>query len=225
MSARHVVVVGALAVLLLPAASIGQVEPAAPKPQAKAGWTPARMADGHPDLQGIWTNSTLTPLERPRELGDKAFFTEQEAAEYEKQARERNNADRRDSNAEADLAIGYNDAWWDRGTRIVSTRRTSVVVDPPDGRIPALTPEAQQKAALRAETRALRPSDGPEDRSLADRCIVRANTGPPMLPAGYNNNYQIFQTPEQVVVLIEMIHDARVIPLTKRPPLSSNIRQ
>jgi hypothetical protein len=100
-----------------------------------------------------------------------------------------------------------------------------VVVDPPDGRIPALTPEAQRKAAHRAEARALRPSDGPEDRSLADRCIVRANTGPPMLPAGYNNNYQIFQTPEQVVVLIEMIHDARVIPLTKRPPLSSSIRQ
>ena len=223
MSVRHVVVVGALAVWLLPAASIGQVGPAAPKPQA--GWTPPRMADGHPDLQGIWTNSTLTPLERPRELGDKAFFTEQEAAEYEKLARERNNADRRDNNAEADLAIGYNDAWWDRGTRIVSTRRTSVVVDPPDGRIPALTPEAQRKAALRAEARALRPSDGPEDRTLADRCIVRANTGPPMLPAGYNNNYQIFQTPEQVVVLIEMIHDARVIPLTKRPPLSGSIRQ
>jgi hypothetical protein len=177
------------------------------------------------DLQGIWTNSTLTPLERPLELGDKAFFTEQEAAEYVKRARERTNADRRDSDAEADLAIGYNDAWWDRGTTIVPTRRTSIIVDPPDGRIPALTPDAQRRAAARAEARVLRPADGPEDRTLADRCIVRANTGPPMLPAGYNNNYQIIQNAEQVVILIEMIHDARIIPLMKRPSLSKEIKQ
>jgi hypothetical protein len=215
MGARHVAIVGALAVLVLPVVTIGQAP----------GWTPARTADGRPDLQGIWTNSTLTPLERPRELGDKAFFTEQEAADYEKRARERNNADRRDGNAEADLAVGYNDAWWDRGTTIVPTRRTSLIVDPPDGRIPALTSEAERRAAARAEARALRPADGPEDRTLADRCIIRGNTGPPMLPAGYNNNYQILQSAEQVVVLIEMIHDARIIPLSKRPTLSSKIRQ
>jgi hypothetical protein len=190
------------------------------------GQTPVpRTVDGHVDLQGIWTNSTLTPLERPLELGDKAFFTEQEAAEYVKRARERTNADRRDSDAEADLAIGYNDAWWDRGTTIVPTRRTSIIVDPPDGRIPALTPDAQRRAAARAEARVLRPADGPEDRTLADRCIVRANTGPPMLPAGYNNNYQIIQNAEQVVILIEMIHDARIIPLMKRPSLSKEIKQ
>lgn len=190
------------------------------------GQTPVpRTVDGHVDLQGIWTNSTLTPLERPLELGDKAFFTEQEAAEYVKRARERTNADRRDSDAEADLAIGYNDAWWDRGTTIVPTRRTSIIVDPPDGRIPALTPDAQRRAAGRAEARVLRPADGPEDRTLADRCIVRANTGPPMLPAGYNNNYQIIQNAEQVVILIEMIHDARIIPLMKRPGLSKEIKQ
>jgi hypothetical protein len=190
------------------------------------GQTPVpRTVDGYADLQGIWTNSTLTPLERPLELGDKAFFTEQEAAEYVKRARERTNADRRNSDAEADLAIGYNDAWWDRGTTIVPTRRTSIIVDPPDGRIPALTPEAQRKAAARAEARVLRPADGPEDRTLADRCIVRANTGPPMLPAGYNNNYQIIQNAEQVVILIEMIHDARIIPLGKRPGLSKEIKQ
>ena len=213
MSVRRALVIGALVILCLPAVPLGQ-----------GGWTPARTPDGHPDLQGIWTNSTLTPLERPRELGDKAFFSEQEASEYEKQARQRNNADRRDANAEADLAIGYNDAWWDRGTTVVSTRRTSIIVDPADGRIPPLTPEAQIKAAARAEARALRPADGPEDRTLADRCIVRANTGPPMLPAGYNNNYQIFQNADQVGILIEMIHDARVIPLARRPPLSSSIR-
>jgi hypothetical protein len=188
--------------------------------------TPGSFAgQAQPDLEGIWTNATITPLERPAEFAGKEFLTEKEAAEYERQVRERNNADRRDANAEADLAVGYNDVWWDRGTKVVSTRRTSIVVDPPDGRIPPLTPEAQKKAAARAEARRLHPADGPEDRSLADRCIVRNNTGPPMLPAGYNNNYQILQTPDHVVILIEMIHDARLIPLRPRPHLPENVRQ
>ena len=213
------VVAGALAVVIVaawPAAVIlaGQIRS-----------TPLRMPDGQPDLQGIWTNATLTPLERPRELAGKEFFTEKEAADYEKQVRERTNGDRRDSDAEADLAVGYNDAWWDRGTRVVATRRTSIIVDPRDGRMPPLTPEAQRRADARLEARRLRPADGPEDRSLADRCIVRGNAGPPMLPAGYNNNYQIVQTPEHLVILLEMIHDARVIPLNVRPHLSKNIRQ
>jgi hypothetical protein len=188
---------------------------------------PAPLAGqaGRRDLQGIWTNATLTPLERPAELAGKEFFTPAEAAEYEKQGRDRNNADRRDSNAEADLAVGYNAIWWDRGTHVVSTRRTSVVVDPPDGRIPPLTPEAQRKAAARAEATRLRPADGPENRSLADRCIVRGTAGPPMLPAGYNNNYQILQTPEHVAILIEMIHDARIISVDGRPHLGKKIRQ
>ena len=177
------------------------------------------------NLQGIWTNATLTPLERPREFAGKEFFTQEEAAEYEKQIRERNNGDRRDNNPEADLTVGYNDFWWDRGTKTVSSRRTSLIVDPPDGRIPPLTTEAQKKAAARAEARRLHPADGPEDQSLADRCIVRGNTGPPMLPAGYNNNYQILQTPEYVVILIEMIHDARIIPLDARPHLPGSIHQ
>jgi predicted amidohydrolase YtcJ len=181
--------------------------------------------DGFPDLQGIWTNGTMTPLERPADLAGKAFFTREEAAQYEKQVRDRNNGDRRDSNAEADLTTGYNDFWWDRGTNIVSTMRTSIIVDPPDGRIPPLTPEAQRQAAARAEARRLRPADGPEDRSLADRCIARGNTGPPMLPAGYNNNYQIVQTRDHVMILLEMIHDARIIPLDKRPHVPGNVRQ
>jgi len=188
-------------------------------------WTVPRTPEGQPDLQGIWTNSTLTPLERPRELADKAFFTPAEAAAYEKQARDRNHGDRRDSNPEADLTTGYNDFWWDRGTKIVSSRRTSIIVDPPDGRIPPLTPEAQKKAAARAEYRALHPADGPEDRSLADRCITRGNNGPPMLPAGYNNNYQIVQSADHIVILIEMIHDPRIIPLTARPQLPGGVRQ
>jgi len=187
--------------------------------------TPSRTVDGQSNLQGIWTNATITPLERPPELAGKEFFTEKEAAEYEKQMRERNNGDRRDSNAEADLTVGYNDVWWDRGTRVVSTRRTSIIVDPPDGRIPPLTPDAQKKEAARAEARRLHPADGPEDGSLADRCIVRGTAVPPMLPAGYNNNYQIVQTPEHVAILIEMIHDVRLIPLERRPHLPTPIHQ
>jgi len=177
------------------------------------------------DLTGIWTNATLTPLERPADLAGKEFFTPAEASEYEKRGRERNNADRRDSNAEADLAVGYNAAWWDRGTSIVPTRRTSLIVDPRDGRVPPLTPEAQQKAAARAEARRLHPADGAEDTSLADRCIVRGTAVPPMLPAGYNNNYEIIQTLDHVAILVEMIHDARIIPLDGRPHLSNRIRQ
>jgi hypothetical protein len=176
------------------------------------------------DLQGFWTNGTLTPLERPPELAGKEFFTPAEAAEYEKQGRERNNADRRDRSADDDLAIGYNAVWWERGTHVVSTRRTSLLVDPADGRIPPLTPAAQKKAADRAEARRLHPADGPENGSLADRCIVRGTAGPPMLPAGYNNNYQILQTPDHVVILIEMIHDARIISLDGRPHLGQKIR-
>jgi hypothetical protein len=175
------------------------------------------------DLEGIWTNATLTPFERPRELADKAFFTPEEASAFEKQVRDRNNADHRDANSEADLVIGYNDFWWDRGTKVASTLRTSIVVDPPDGHIPQLTPEGQKKAAARAEARRLHPADGPEDLSLADRCIARP--GPPMVPAGYNNNHRIVQTPGYVVIYSEMMHDARIIPLDMRAHLPGNIHQ
>jgi hypothetical protein len=195
--------------------------------QTRAGsaknWIAPRTADNQPDLQGIWTNGTITPLERPRELAEKAFFTPDEAAQYEKQVRERNHGDRRDVNPDADLAVGYNDFWWDRGTKVVSTLRTSIIVDPPDGRIPALTPEAQKKAAARAEARKLHPADGPENMSLADRCIARP--GPPMVPAGYNNNHRIVQTSQHVVIFSEMMHDARIIPLDARPHLPGNVRQ
>jgi hypothetical protein len=193
-------------------------------PSARASRPALRTADGRPDLQGVWTNATVTPLERPAELAGKEFFTLAEAAEYEKRVVEQNNADRRNRGAEEDLAIGYNDAWWDRGTKVVASRRTSLVVEPRDGRVPPLTPEAQRKAAGRAEARALHPADGPEDRSLDDRCIVRRTAGPPMLPAGYNNNYQIVQSPDQVAIIVEMIHDTRLISLDGRPHLGSRIR-
>jgi hypothetical protein len=192
-------------------------------PAAKT-WTPPRTADGQPDLQGIWSNATLTPLERPRDLGDKQFFTEKEAAGYEKKILEHNNADRRDThNAEADIALAYNDFWYDRGTKIVPTRRTSLIVDPPDGRIPALTPEAQKREATRAEAlRGRGPADSWEDRNLAERCLSR---GAPKLPGGYNNNFMILQGPGYVAILQEMIHEVRVISLDGRPHIPQNMRQ
>ncbi len=188
-------------------------------------WTPPRTLDGKPDLEGIWTNVTLTPLERPPELGNKQFFTPAEAAQYEKETIQRNNADRRDGPAEADVSRAYNDFWWDRGTKVVPTLRTSLIVNPADGRIPALTAEAQEKAAARARERREHPADGPEDRSLSERCILWPTAGPPMLPSFYNNNYQIVQGPDYVEVLVEMIHDVRVIPTDGRPHLPATVRQ
>ena len=213
------------AVLVLVAVIAGAGVQSRATPSVQRPWTPPRTPDGRPDLQGIWTNATLTPLERPADLAGKEFFTRAEAAEYEKKMRQQNDGDRRDRTPDEDLAIGYNDAWWDRGTKIVSTARTSLIVDPRDGRLPPLTPAARARAAARADARLLHPADGPEDRTLADRCIVRGNTGPPMLPAGYNNNYQIVQSADHVAVVIEMIHETRLIPFDARPHLAGTIRQ
>jgi len=177
------------------------------------------------DLQGIWSNAVITPLERPSDLSGKTTFTAEEAAAYEKQVAERGNVDHRSANHETDVASAYNQFWYDRGTKAVGTRRTSLIVDPPDGRIPPLTPEAQKRVQ---ETRAwmdAHSTDGPEGRSLGERCLLWYTAGPPMLPGPYNNNFQIVQTAAQVVILNEMIHDARVIPLDGRPHLPGNIRQ
>jgi hypothetical protein len=220
---------GVVIALLAPLRAAGQVQSAAKATPAKAtlvpkSWTVPRTPDGQPDLQGIWSNGTLTPLERPRELAGKQFFTEQEAAEYEKRVLERNNADRRDNqDAEADVALAYNNFWYDRGTKIVPTRRTSLIVDPPDGRIPPLTPEAQKREAARAEARHGRgAADSWEDRNLGERCLTR---GAPKLPGGYNNNFLILQGPGHVAILQEMIHEVRVIPLDGRPHVPQNVRQ
>jgi hypothetical protein len=199
--------------------------PAAEKASPRKSWTAPRTADGQPDLQGVWSFATLTPLERPPELAGKQVFSDQEALEYEKVTRERRDPDRRDGTKEADVGRAYNASWWDFGTRIVGSRRTSLIVDPPDGKVPALTPDGQQRADARATARRLHPADGPEDRSLPERCIQWGTAGPPMVPSAYNNNFQLFQSRNYVVILNEMIHDARVIPLDGRPHLPQGIRQ
>jgi hypothetical protein len=186
---------------------------------------PPRTPDGDPVLQGIWTNATLTPLERPAELGSQQFFTKEQAAEYAKRAVQNNSSDRRDGGAEVDVARAYNDFWREGATNGVPSLRTSLIVDPPDGRIPGLTSEARRKAAARAEARRLHPADGPEDRSLQERCILWPAAGPPMMPVGYNNNYQIVQGQGYVAILVEMIHDVRIIPTDGSPHLPSNLRQ
>ena len=184
-----------------------------------------RASAAKPDLSGIWTNATVTPLERPKEFAGKEFLTKAEAAEFEKQAVYDANGDRRDGGAEADVGRAYNEFWRDRG-KVVSTMRSSLIVDPPDGKVPPLLPEAQKRNAdLAAARRKLGgPFDGPEGRSLQERCLLTPQAGPPMLPANYNSNYQIVQTPDYVAILVEMIHDARIIPLDGRPHVPKNVR-
>jgi len=196
---------------------------AAPPPKP-AGYVPPRTADGQPDIQGVWNNATITPLERPADLAGKAVFTPAEAAAYEKQAAESNNRDRRGKDGATDVAGAYNQAWFDRGTKVVPTLRTSLIVDPPDGKIP-YSAGGQKRLDAAAEYARLHPADGPEDLALADRCILWYTAGPPMLPGPYNSNYQILQAPGYVAILVEMIHDVRIIPLDRRPHLPGSVRQ
>jgi hypothetical protein len=198
------------------------------QPVSKAtNWTPPRTPDGHPDLGGVWTNATVTPLQRPAELGNKQFFTPEEAAAYAKQRVEQSNADRIEGERGAsDLARrAYNNFWTDRGTHVTKTMRTSLVIDPPDGRIPPLTPEAKLKSdAYRAEL-ARHPADGPEDRPLTEQCILFGASGPPMLPEPYNNNYEIVQSRGVLAIAVEMNHETRIIPLDGSPHLPPQFRQ
>jgi hypothetical protein len=187
-------------------------------------WVPPKTPDGQPDLQGIWNNGTVTPMERPASLAGKEFFTEKEALEWEKQVVSRANRDQRTPGTEQDVARAYNDAWWDSGTKVVRTLRTSMVVDPPDGRIPALTPKAQEAQRARAAGRQ-HPAETPRDRPLAERCLQFPTSGPPMTPYVYNNNFRIVQTKDYVAINIELLHDVRMIPLDGRSHLPSDVRQ
>jgi hypothetical protein len=210
---------------------------------APKGWTPPRTPDGQPDLQGIWTNGFITPVERPPKLAGKQFLTKEEAADFE-QHKVINRDSRGKLDRESDVKFAYNDAWWDFGTHVSKTLQTSLVVDPPDGKIPPLTAEAQKRIAIRLQAISEKcsqpgticldatssdgvplPTDGPEDRSYMERCISWGQAGPPMMPSGYNNNYQIVQNPGYVLIFVESMHEARVIPLDGRPHLPADVRQ
>jgi alkylhydroperoxidase family enzyme len=184
-----------------------------------------RTADGHPALEGIWNSASLTPLERPANLAGKEFFTEQEAAAFEKKRVEEVNRDRRDGPPEADVNRSYNELFYDRGTKLARTRRTSMIVDPPDGRIPPMTPEGRARFEANRKNFAAHPADGPEDRPLPDRCLMFSQSGPPMIPGNYNDNYQIVQTRDSISILAEMGNQVRVIPLDGRAHLPSAVQQ
>jgi len=172
-------------------------------------------------FEGIWNSATATPLERPRQLKDKAFFTPEEAAEWERQFAESN--EERPPQPGAKNTGTYNTFFREFGTRTVRTRRTSIVTDPPDGRIPPLTPAAAEIKRQRAE--AQRHPASAEETGLQDQCLAFATAGPPMLPYSYNSNYQIVQTRDAIVVHAEMIHDARIIHMDGRGHLPPEIRR
>ena len=207
-------------VVLSPNAAAGQ-----DRPDESGGRAVPVMPWGDPDLQGIWDFRTITPMERPAELAGKAVLTAEEAADFEARENRRLNRDLVDPKVGGAIyppeseggVVPYNEFWYDRGNALVEDRRTSLIVDPADGRIPPLTPEAAERTAARSAYLRDHPADSWEDRSLGDRCILGFNAGPPMVPSAYNNNVQLLQTPDHVVILNEMVHNARIVPLDGRP--------
>lgn len=218
----------------------GQVAPHSALASAKTvtqTWKPPRTADGHPDLQGFWANNNATPIERPTELAGREFLTDEEVAALKKKAAEL-------FSGNGDAAFGdtifrtvfanvkgtksgfkstdgetgdYSSVWNDKREW---DNRTSLITDPPDGRLPAMTPEAQKRREAIAA--AMKRSAGPQDRALQERCLTY---GSPQLVAGYQSYYQIVETPTSVVFMTEMIHDVRVIPLDGGPHLPSTVHQ
>ncbi len=198
---------------------------------AQTAETP-RTAWGAPDLQGVWDFRSLTPMERPAELADQEVFTAEEAASFSEEVIREQSRDQADVEAQAATGrvVPYNDFWFDWGSS-VTTERTSLIVEPPDGRIPALTAAAERRRAAREAARAgvgrdeVAPGGWIDDLNPPVRCITGFNQGPPMTPSAYNNNMQLFQTEDHVVILNEMVHDARIVPLDGRPQLPADLRQ
>jgi hypothetical protein len=218
----------ATAAATLLAGTVPAAAQSAPKQAAAAQkYSVPRTVDGQPDLQGVWSFGVGIPLERPGKLGEKQVIDEEtgELQELEKAAVERNvgKDSREGKGTDADVGRAYNAFWWDFGTKITG-KRTSLVVVPEDGRIPALTEDGKKRAAERAEARR-RPAIGPEDRGVGERCVLGFNSGPPMSSSAYNNNMQLIQGPGYVAIVNEMVHNARIIPLDGRPHLASGLRQ
>lgn len=196
-----------------------------------------RNSQGHPDLQGVWDFRTLTPLQRPLEIGDKAVFTAEEAEAFRQQEVASHDVDnQRDIPAAFDVEAAYNTFWWDFGTELNEDRRTSLIVDPPNGRMPDLTPSAREDLKRNllhtppvrvfgsVGEVTFRP-EGPESLGLSERCLVGFNAGPPLIPSAYNNNIRIVQAPGYIVLFTEMIHDARVIAMDGNPHLPKDIEK
>jgi hypothetical protein len=208
------VVTPLLVVVFMPVASVAQGRPS----EASATkWEQPRTQWGDPDLQGIWNNTTATPLVRPNGQ-EKVVLTADEAAEYERRAAEQRAA------AENRPHTGYSQRVWFETSHDLSGNRLSLLVDPADGKLPALTPAAQAMVEKQTSARKTNPADGPEDRGPYERCITRGLPGA-MFPGFYNHNYQIFQTPGYVLIYVEMIHDVRIIPVDRRPHVGTGIKQ
>jgi hypothetical protein len=214
-----------LALLAAIAALVAAPTHAADKPGAKA-WKVPRTADGHPDLQGIWSNVTLTPVERPAQFGDRKTLTEEEArviegreSDYVSSAAKPSDPNKKEVAGVCtnfQFGCGYNNFWIDRGSQVITIdgeRRSSVLIDPPNGRVPPLTAQRRSELGRRGSS-----FDGPEGRPLAERCLLSfgSSSGPPMLPVLYNNHQQIVQTKDTIVILVEMVHDARIVRMSDK---------
>ena len=225
---RAIAIVSAVAVLVALVSS-GAAPAVAQTASVQTAW-------GEPDLRGIWDFRTITPLERPAEVADQAFLTEEEAATLEQEVVDRNArlldrapertkaADQVDRREDGTPGF-YNNFWLDQGTQPVETRRTSLVVDPPNGRIPELSASGQRAAEARRAYEEEHPADTWRDRDASDRCLLGFNAGPPITPGGYNQNLQIFQTPNHIALVTEMVHTHRVVPLDGRDHLPADVDQ
>lgn len=221
----------AVVVAVVACAAAGSALAQTPKPAAGgASKTAPRTPWGKPSFEGVWSRHSITPLERPAQFEGREFLTDAEAATLERSAVDNATDEARQEDKTRDVSAAYNDFWWDRPTKVVSTHRTSLVIDPKDGKVPALTPAAAAREKLEPQTpsnRSLgtggRGTDSWLDRSLWERCLTQGST---RLAAGaYNPNVQIFQSEQTIAIVHEQIHEARIIPLDGRPHLNGSVRQ